>query len=320
MQAIDISTDETLIATGSADKNIKLWGLDFGDCHKSIFAHDDSIMQVRFVPNTHYFFSASKDRTIKYWDGDTWDQIQKFEGHHGEIWSIAMSRDAEVIVSAGHDRSFRLWERTDEQIFIEEEREKHLDRLFENGLEEDSKKYEKESETASTRTVESVQASERLIESLELAHQELETRRAFEKDLELYNQTKIEKESGEVSTVDKIFSKIEKPLAPSPNPMLLGKSPSDFLLQAFQTIRANDLDQALMLIPFSDIPKLLFFLDDWIKSVCLSSSFLFFHLFRLWILMVLGSKTGKVIGVVLQIVVLDVADVRHAHQRESHGH
>ena len=39
--------DSTLLVTGSADKNIKFWGLDFGDCHKSIFAHDDSIMAVQ---------------------------------------------------------------------------------------------------------------------------------------------------------------------------------------------------------------------------------------------------------------------------------
>jgi len=38
---MDISSDSTLLATGSADRNIKLWGLDFGDCHKSLFAHDD---------------------------------------------------------------------------------------------------------------------------------------------------------------------------------------------------------------------------------------------------------------------------------------
>ena len=33
--------DNSLLITGSADKNVKIWGLDFGDCHKSIFAHDD---------------------------------------------------------------------------------------------------------------------------------------------------------------------------------------------------------------------------------------------------------------------------------------
>lgn len=38
---MDISSDSTLLVTGSADRNVKIWGLDFGDCHKSIFAHDD---------------------------------------------------------------------------------------------------------------------------------------------------------------------------------------------------------------------------------------------------------------------------------------
>lgn len=36
---MDISSDGDLIVTGSADKNLKIWGLDFGDCHKSLFAH-----------------------------------------------------------------------------------------------------------------------------------------------------------------------------------------------------------------------------------------------------------------------------------------
>jgi U3 small nucleolar RNA-associated protein 12 len=49
--------------TGSADKNIKIWGLDFGDCHRSLFAHADSVMAVAFVPNTHYLFTAGERTT-----------------------------------------------------------------------------------------------------------------------------------------------------------------------------------------------------------------------------------------------------------------
>lgn len=82
--SFDISTDNTLLVSGSSDKNIKLWGMDFGDCHKSLFRHNvleaiaisfhfnqDAITVVKFVPNTHYFFSGSKDFMIKYFDGDT---------------------------------------------------------------------------------------------------------------------------------------------------------------------------------------------------------------------------------------------------------
>ena len=63
----DISDDDALLVTASADKNIKVWGMDFGDCHKSFFAHDAAVMAVRFVPKTHYFFSAAKDGRVRYW-------------------------------------------------------------------------------------------------------------------------------------------------------------------------------------------------------------------------------------------------------------
>lgn len=67
---MDISDDSKLIVTCSADKNVKIWGLDFGDCHKSIFAHEESVMQVLFERKSHYFWTVGKDKMLKYWDGD----------------------------------------------------------------------------------------------------------------------------------------------------------------------------------------------------------------------------------------------------------
>ena len=68
--SLDISADSLLLITASADKNVKIWGLDFGECRKSLFAHDDSVMQVKFVGDTHHFLSCGKDGLIKYWDAD----------------------------------------------------------------------------------------------------------------------------------------------------------------------------------------------------------------------------------------------------------
>lgn len=76
---LDISSDSRLVITGSSDRNIKIWGLDFGDCHRSLFAHDDTITAIQFVPKTHLFFSASKDKKLKYWDADKFLHIQTLE-------------------------------------------------------------------------------------------------------------------------------------------------------------------------------------------------------------------------------------------------
>lgn len=78
---MDISSDSKLIVTCSADKNVKIWGLDFGDCHKSIFAHDDSIMQVAFEKDSHHFWTVGKDRFLKYWDGDKASQVSNGISH-----------------------------------------------------------------------------------------------------------------------------------------------------------------------------------------------------------------------------------------------
>ncbi len=67
----DISNDNSLLVSGSSDKNMKIWGMDFGDCHKSLLMHKDAVTGVKFVRDTHYFFSCSKDRTIRYVDADT---------------------------------------------------------------------------------------------------------------------------------------------------------------------------------------------------------------------------------------------------------
>ena len=71
IRSYDTSTDCNLLVSGSADKDIKLWNLDFGDVKKSIFAHSEQVTIVKFCKDTHYFFSGGQDGHLKYWDGDT---------------------------------------------------------------------------------------------------------------------------------------------------------------------------------------------------------------------------------------------------------
>ena len=252
--SMDISFDSKLIVTCSADKNIRLWGLDFGDCHKAFFAHQDSILQVAFVPhnqddNGHFFFSSSKDKTIKYWDGDKFEQIQRLDGHHGEIWALAVSRTGNFLVSASHDKSIRIWEQTDEQIFLEEEKEKELEELYENTLaaslgqdEDEDNHNDAEVGAVTKQTSETLTAGERIVEALEVGMADLEILRNWEQ------------------------ARSTQPNAapPTRNPLFIalgGISAETHVLTVLQGIKAAALQDALLVLPFATIPPLFTFLN-----------------------------------------------------------
>ncbi|EEY18613.1 DOM34-interacting protein [Verticillium alfalfae VaMs.102] len=251
--SMDISYDSKLIITSSADKNIRIWGLDFGDCHKALFGHQDSILQVAFVPhnsdgNGHHFFSASKDRCIKYWDGDKFEQIQRLDGHHGEVWAMAVSHSGRTLVSAGHDKSIRVWDETDEQIFLEEEREKELEELYESTLtgslerDPDAEDANGEVGAATKQTVETLMAGERIAEALELGMADLNL-------LKEYEQAKLTNRHAQPPQRNVIF-------------VALGNiSAETHVMSVLQRIKASALHDALLVLPFSTVPMLFTFLD-----------------------------------------------------------
>jgi U3 small nucleolar RNA-associated protein 12 len=270
---MDISFDSKLIVTCSADKNVRLWGLDFGDCHKAFFAHQDSILQVAFVPhnqdgNGHHFFSSSKDRMIKYWDGDKFEQIQRLDGHHSEIWALAVSRTGNFIVSASHDKSIRVWEQTDEQIFLEEEREKELEELYESTLttslepDKDNEQNTAEVGTAGKQTIETLMAGEKIAEALEIGMT----------DLKLLEEWEIAKAS-------------QPNIAPpARNPLFMalgGISAEVHVLTVLQRVKAAALQDALLVLPFATIPMLFTFLNIFatrLMNIPLTCRVLFFML------------------------------------------
>ncbi|KAL4429403.1 hypothetical protein ABPG77_005177 [Micractinium sp. CCAP 211/92] len=250
--SMDISSDSTLLVTGSADKNIKIWGLDFGDCHRSLFAHADSVMAVAFVPNTHYVFTAGKDKLVKYWDADKFEHLLTLEGHHAEVWCLAVGSLGDIVLSGSHDRSLRRWERTEEPFFIEEEKEKRLESLFEADLEaadraplgQEQPGEEGAVGAAGRKTLETVTAADDIIEALDLAAEEDERMKEFEED--------------------KARNPKAKP--PAANPLLLGQSPSAYVLRVVARVRSAELEQALLLLPFTDALRLMRYLVSWLRQ------------------------------------------------------
>lgn len=257
---ISISSDSKLIATCSADKNVRIWGMDFGDCHKAFFAHQDSVMQVGFIPHPvegdekHIVFSASKDGVLKSWDGDKFEQIQKLEGHHGEIWAMAVSRTGETVVTASHDKSMWTWQVGDDLIFLEEERERELEEMYESTLAQnldrdfqDEEEQTAEVAAASKQTISTLTHGEKIMEALEAGISDLELMRAHERD------------------------KVHNPKmgVPQRNPIFLALgniSAEQHVLRTLQKVPTPALNDALLVIPFSTLPTLFTFLALFLRK------------------------------------------------------
>jgi len=279
---ISISSDSKLIATCSADKNVRIWGLDFGDCHRAFFAHDESIMQVAFIAHplsredAHIFFSASKDHLLKSWDGDKFEHIQKFSGHHGEIWAMVISRTGDFVVSASHDKSIRIWSRTDEPLFLEEERERELEEMYDEKLTNSLERTEREEYPAvdgaedsaqvmpaSKQTATSLTAGEKITEALTLCTEDLAV--MYEHDVRKSVTTKISR------------------AAPQRHPLLTMRNVSAerHLLSVFEAIPSSALHDALLLLSFSILPPFFVFLSIWLEkemNVPLTCRIIFFLL------------------------------------------
>ncbi|KAI6119434.1 WD40-repeat-containing domain protein [Pisolithus croceorrhizus] len=274
VSCMDISDDSKLIVTGSSDKNVKIWGLDFGDCHKSIFAHEEGVTQVFFEKRSHYFWTVGRDRLLKYWDGDKFENIQKLDGHHSEIWALAVSNHGNFVVTGSHDKSIRIWEKLDEPLFLEEEREREIENVFERGL-VDSLNHDEpggeingqlsaEVTTVAKQTTETLVAGERIMEALDLADGELKALREFE-----------EQKARESDAVN---------LQPPPrNPVLaaLDLQSEAYVLRVVEKVPSTALHDALLVLPFTKVISLMYYLNVWAQmgwNVTLVARIVFFLL------------------------------------------
>ncbi|CAG9786267.1 unnamed protein product [Diatraea saccharalis] len=248
---LDISYDSNIIATGSADRNVKIWGMDFGDCHKSIFAHNDSVTALQFVPGTHYFFTASKDGKVKQWDADSYDNIITLNGHAGECWGVCVGAGGLHVASCGADRALRLYARTEEPLVLGDTEEQdeglatgdtHAPVPGLPGLNMPTKK-----------TIGAEKAADSIMECISVS---TEYTRELKEARGQYVQPPILMAAYNCTTTD------------------------DFLLETLKKIRSSDLEEALLLLPFSaacevvrSLPSLLERGSD-IELVCRTAIFL----------------------------------------------
>jgi len=165
----------------------------------------------------------------------------------------------------GHSRVLKL--------FLEEEREKELERLYESGIADSLNRVdatigsgvedrpmngtlETELATVTKQTSETLMAGERIMEALDLADRERETFREYEESMARFSENDAMK------------------LQPPPrNPILAayGLEPEAWVLRVVEKVPSTSLHDALLVLPFGNVVSLMVYLNIWAQKANFSS-------------------------------------------------
>jgi WD40 repeat protein len=108
------SPDQTILATGGMDGQIRLWQVSDGKQIHAWQAHKDWIRHVTFSPDGKLIASCSNDRSVKIWKILDWENIHclyNLQGHTDWVWSARFiaAKGILFLISVSQDRTARVW-------------------------------------------------------------------------------------------------------------------------------------------------------------------------------------------------------------------
>jgi WD40 repeat protein len=107
--AVAFSPDGSLMATGDADSEIRIWRVADSTKLMTCQGHTGWIWTIAFSPNGQLLASGSNENTIRLWDVSTGRCLQTLQGHTSQIWSVAFSPDGTHLASGSEDHTIKLW-------------------------------------------------------------------------------------------------------------------------------------------------------------------------------------------------------------------
>ncbi len=115
VEAVAVSPDGGLVASGGADGRIKLWRPDTGREVAVLEGHTAIVCDLAFSPDGARLASGSDDGTVRLWSVATGRELAVLRGHEGEVWSVTFSPDGARLASGGKDGTVRIWDAHEHQ-------------------------------------------------------------------------------------------------------------------------------------------------------------------------------------------------------------
>ncbi|MDJ0708333.1 MAG: serine/threonine-protein kinase [Leptolyngbyaceae cyanobacterium MO_188.B28] len=120
VNTLAVSPNGRAIATGGADKTVRLWDVSTGELihtfsqHIPLISpgHRGAVTAVLFSLDGRTLFSSGADGAVKWWDLATYQLIDTLPEQGWVIAAIALSADGKMLVSAGGEGKIKLWNLT----------------------------------------------------------------------------------------------------------------------------------------------------------------------------------------------------------------
>ena len=115
VDAVALSPDGRVIATGHGDKTLRLWSAKTGRPLKVSRGHQGHVNAVAFSPDGKFIATGSSDGTGRLWTADG-EFVKPLVGHTGPVTAVAFNPRSDLVATASHDATVRIWQIARDQL------------------------------------------------------------------------------------------------------------------------------------------------------------------------------------------------------------
>ncbi len=130
-----MAPNDSLVATGSQDKTVKLWSSTDLGLKGTLKGHKRGIWDCQFSMHDRVLATCSGDKTIKLWSLADYSCVRTFQGHSTGALRVRFLSGGLQLVSCDSEGLIRLWNiRSNECVFT---LDAHDDRIWAMDIEDD---------------------------------------------------------------------------------------------------------------------------------------------------------------------------------------
>jgi hypothetical protein len=109
VNALAISHDGSMVATGGADRSVRLFDARSGAPIAMVREHLDQVTCLAFTPDDAALASGSYDHTVRVWSSPSLTSRMVLDGHRGFMQAIEWTPDGAWLLSYDDELAVRLW-------------------------------------------------------------------------------------------------------------------------------------------------------------------------------------------------------------------